>query len=281
MKIIALETGNFKSDGGAMFGVVPKILWSKLIEPDNNNLIPMKSRSLLIDLGENKILIDTGLSTLPGEKYSQINHISFEQGTLLDNLKANGYKPEEITDIIYTHLHHDHCGNIVSMKNNRLVTNFSNARIWISKPHFLTVKNPNLRERVAFIPEYIQPIFNSPKLNLIDSDKELFPNIFVKIHNGHTQGLMSVYIKYKTKWIVFASDFIPTAHHIYEPYIMSYDMCAEQTLKEKAEFFKWAADKDVCVFLQHDFYSECATIKETEKGHKPDKTFSLAQWLNF
>ena len=280
MKIIALETGNFKSDGGAMFGVVPKILWSKLIEPDRNNLIPMKSRSLLIDLGTNKILIDTGLSTLAGEKYTQINHITYEQGTLLENLEAQGYSPEDITDIIYTHLHHDHCGNFVSAKNNKLQKNFPKARIWLSKQHFLTVKNPNLRERAAFIPQYIEPILNSAMLNLIPNDTELFPNIFIKIHNGHTQGLITVHIKYNNKWIVFASDFIPTAHHIYEPYIMSYDMCAEKTLKEKAEFFKWIADKEVCIFLQHDFYNECVTIKQTEKGHKADKKFSLEQWLN-
>lgn len=280
MKLIPLETGNFKSDGGAMFGVVPKILWSKLIEPDQNNLIPMKSRSLLIDTGKNKILIDNGISTLPGEKYTKINHITFEQGTLLENLKVHGYDPEEITDIIYTHLHHDHCGNFISNSENQIQINFPNARIWLSKQHFLTIKNPNIRERAAFIPEYINPILSSSKLNLITNDTELFHDIFVKIHNGHTQGLMTVYIKHNTRWIFFASDFFPTSHHIYEPYIMSYDMCAEKTLKEKHEFFRWAADKDVCVFLQHDFQYECATIKETEKGHKADKKFSLEQWLS-
>ncbi len=279
MKLYSLETGNFKSDGGAMFGVVPKVLWSKLIAPDQNNLIPMRSRSLLIDTGERRILIDTGLSTLPGEKYTKINNITFPQGTLLDNLKKLGYEPDNITDIIYTHLHHDHCGNFTSLEKNHIKINFPYAKIWLSKAHYNTVKNPNFREKPAFIPEFIEPILSSKNLNLIEQDTEIYPNIFIEIHNGHTKGLLVVKIKLQDRWLVFGTDFFPTSSHIYEPYIMSYDICAEQTMKEKLAFFEWIKNKNVCIFFQHDAQWECGTIKLTEKGHKIDKLFNLSQWI--
>ncbi len=280
MKIFALEAGNFKSDGGTVFGVVPKILWQRLVTPDPDNFVPMKSRSLLIDTGDRKILIDTGLSNIPGEKYVSINRINFNNGTLLENLEKLGYGPEQITDIIHTHLHHDHCGNtayIDDSGNVELI--FPNADIWVGKTHWQNVKNPNIREKAAFLPVYINAIEQSGKLKLIESDGHLFPGIEVQTLNGHTQGMLTVKINVNGKYLFFASDFIPTAHHIYEPYIMSYDICAQKTLEEKQKFFEWAENNQVCVFLQHDPDTECATIIKTEKGHKAGEKFPLSQWL--
>ncbi len=279
MKIFSINTGYFKADGGTVFGVVPKTIWAQKVEPDNNNMIPMAAKSLLIDTGEKLILIDTGLGDKQGEKYRKIHNITFPNGKLKDIIKTYGYNAEDITDIIHTHLHHDHCGQTTSIENNNLKLTFPNANIWISKPHWDTVTNPNPRERAAFFPENYMLAADKGKLILVENPTELFPGIFVDFHYGHTNGLMTVKIKYNNKWIIFASDFIPTSHHIYEPYIMSYDMCAAKTLEEKEKFYKWLEGKEACIFLQHDPQWDCATVYKDKKGHKVDSKFQLEQWL--
>jgi glyoxylase-like metal-dependent hydrolase (beta-lactamase superfamily II) len=235
---------------------------------------------MLVDTGERVILIDTGAGTKVDEKYRKIHYL-FGNENLVGGLLNLGYKPEDITDIIHTHLHHDHCGGTIKYdESGNLVPAFPNAILWVSREQWETALHPNAREKAAFFPENILPMEKTGKLQLLDQDTELYPGIRVELHYGHTRGLMVVYIRVGRGWVVFASDFIPTAHHVYEPYIMSYDMCAEKTLEEKAKFFEWALVNDHCVFFQHDYFNECGIIHRTEKGHKVKELITLEDYLS-
>jgi len=280
MKLYSIETGNFKLDGGAMFGVVPKVLWNKIYPADENNQCDWAMRCLLIDDGERKILIDSGVGDKQDNKFLK-NFGLFGNDTLIGSLAKKGYKPEDITDVVHTHLHFDHCGGTIKYDENKnLVPTFPNATMWVGKSHWQTATNPNKRERASFLKENILPMQESGKLKLIEEEGELFPNLFIKFFEGHTIGQVIPHINVNGKWLVYGGDLFPAAALIYEPYIMGYDMCARETLADKERFFEQAHKHNYTVFFEHDIYNECATLKKTERGTKPDKTFSLKDFIS-
>ncbi|MEA3452556.1 MAG: MBL fold metallo-hydrolase [Bacteroidota bacterium] len=279
MKIYSIETGNFKLDGGAMFGVVPKLLWNKIYPADENNRCSWAMRCLLVETDDRKILIDSGVGDKQGEKFLK-NFGLFGDDSLIASLKKHGFSPQEITDVVHTHLHFDHCGGTIKYdENKKLVPTFPNAKLWVGKEHWENAIKPNARERASFLKENILPMQESGKLNFIEKEGELFPGFYVKLFKGHTVGQVIPHIKYNGKWLIYGGDLFPSFAHIYEPYIMGYDMCARETLADKQRFFKDAIENNYTIFFEHDFYNECATIHKTEKGHKVKDTFSLKEFI--
>ena len=279
MKIKTIVAGYVKVDGGAFFGVVPKVLWQKLLPADENNLIANSLRLLLIDDGEHKILVDTGLGNKQDEKFFK-NYHRYGNHNLVQVVEENGYLAEEITDVILTHLHADHSGGAVTTDvNGNYIPTFPNAKYWVSHRQWEHALTPNQREKAAFLPENYMPLYEQDRLHFVEQDTELYPNIFLKHHFGHTPGLLSVHIELANSWLIYTSDFIPTAYHVYEPYIMSYDICAEKTLQEKAEFFDWVVGVKHCIIFNHDPVNECGIIYRDKKGHRVKETFTLEHYL--
>lgn len=280
MKLYSIETGNFKLDGGAMFGVVPKVLWQKVYPADENNQCDWSMRCLLIDDGERVILIDSGVGDKQSEKFLK-NFGLFGDDTLIGSLSKKGYKPEDITDVVHTHLHFDHCGGTIKYdENQNLVPTFPNANLWVGKAHWKNATNPNKRERASFLKENIIPIQESGKLKFIEDEGELFPNFHIRIYNGHTIGQVIPLINVNGKWLVFGADLFPSSVHIYEPYIMGYDMCARETLADKERFFAEAHKNNYTIFYEHDIFNECGTLVKTDRGTKSKETFSLSEFIN-
>jgi len=276
MQIYSIETGVLKCDGGAMFGVVPKFMWSKKYPADENNLCDCALRSMLIVDGDRRILIDNGV----GDKLSESeasHHNYIADTTLKSSLNKLGFDFEDITDVIFTHLHFDHCGGSTRYKNGtkELELSFPNATHWVSKSQWDNYLNPNAREGDSYFPENMMPVFESGKLKFVEDDTELFPNIEVRMFNGHTTGLMAVLVHNENNTIVFAADFIPTMTNVNLKWIAAYDLFPTVVLEEKAAFLKEAVEKDYTLFFQHDIQIECCSLKQTEKGVKPDKSFSL------
>jgi len=280
MQLHKIETGNLKLDGGAMFGVVPKTLWSKSYPADENNLCNWAMRCLLVIDGNRKILIDNGIGEKQDEKFLKHYYLNGE-ASLEKSLLNLGLTRDDITDMVLTHLHFDHCGG--SIKKNaedQYQPAFKNATYWISKPQWEWATNPNRREKASFLKENIFPIEESGQLKLVESDDELFANFNVRFFNGHTDGQMIPFIKYIGKTIVFMADLLPAAAHIPLPYIMAYDTKPLETLKEKEMFLSEAIENEYILFFEHDLYNECCTLQNTEKGPKVKATFKLSEVLN-
>lgn len=280
MQLFSINTGSFKLDGGAMFGVVPKTIWSKMYSSDENNLCTWASRSLLIVVENKKILIDTGIGnkqTLGVLRHFQINPVP----SLLESLKQINILPDQITDVIHSHLHFDHCGGSIDYVEGRTVPVFPNANYWVSSKQWEWANNPNKREIASFLTENILPMKECGLLKLIENDTELYSGIFLKMFDGHTSGQIIPHISYKNTKIVFMADLLPSTAHIHVPFIMSYDINALQTLKEKEEFLKEAVAKNYVLYYQHDYNNECSTIQETDKGFKVKDTFLLKDIENF
>jgi glyoxylase-like metal-dependent hydrolase (beta-lactamase superfamily II) len=267
MNLYPVDTGSFKLDGGPMFGVVPKALWSERYPCDENNLCTWALRCLLVDNGDRKILIDNGVGRKQEKKFLSRYFISTEH-SLEASLEQYGFKPEDITDVIVTHLHFDHCGGGVIWNSDRTGYElaFKNATYWCSKAQWHLVKNPNPREKASFFQENIMPMFESGKLRFVEEEGELLPNVSVKIFNGHTNGQLIPYITYKGRTVVFMADLIPSAAHISLPWIMSYDTRPLVALTEKEAFLNEAAENEYILFLEHDFYTECCTVKKGRAG---------------
>jgi glyoxylase-like metal-dependent hydrolase (beta-lactamase superfamily II) len=280
MQLFAIPTGNFKLDGGAMFGVVPKSLWSKHYPSDENNMINMTMRCLLVVDGDRRILINNGIGDKQSEKFFSHYHLNGDD-SLIKSLAAAGFAPEDITDMFLTHLHFDHAGGSVKYKADRsgFETVFPNATYWISAAQWEWAMHANRRESASFLKENIQPIEESGRLKLFDHPGELFPGIEVRFYNGHTDGQAIPFIKYRGKTIVFTSDLLPTAAHLPLPWVMSYDTRPLITLDEKEAFLEEAVDKGYVLFFEHDLYTECCTLARTEKGIKVDKSMSLKDLL--
>lgn len=275
MKLFAIETGNFRLDGGAMFGVVPKVLWQKLYPADENNLCNWAMRSLLIDTGERKILIDNGIGNKQGHKFLRHYYLNGD-ATLQTSLAKHGYSFDDISDVILTHLHFDHCGGTIRYdENQQLVPTFPNAKIWVSRAQWDLATDPNHREKASFLKENILPMQASGKLNLIEEEGELYPNIEIKIFDGHTSGQIIPYITAGDKKLAFMADLLPSTAHIPMPYIMGYDTQPLLTLKDKERFYNDAIQNNMTLFFQHDLYNECCTLQKTPKGVRLDKTFKL------
>lgn len=280
MKLHVLNTGYFKLDGGAMFGVVPKSLWSRTNPPDQNNMCSWALRSLLIEDGKRLILIDTGIGEKQSEKFFSYYYLHGED-SLDKNLKKLGYTRDDITDVFLTHLHFDHCGGAVQWneQKNGYRPAFKNAMYWSTKNHWEWAINPNDREKASFLKENILPIQESGQLQFVEKTgaftKNVFPNFDVLFVDGHTESMMIPHIRYQGKTVVFMADLLPSIGHIPLAYVMGYDTRPLITLKEKGAFLKRAQKEDYVLFLEHDSVNECCTLKETEKGIRLDNSFDF------
>ena len=280
MKLHVLNTGYFKLDGGAMFGVVPKSLWSSTNPPDQNNMCSWALRSLLVEDGKKLILIDTGMGEKQSEKFFSYYYLHGED-SLEKNLKKLGYTRDDITDVFLTHLHFDHCGGAVEWneQKNGYRPAFKNAMYWSTKNHWEWAINPNDREKASFLKENILPIQESGQLQFVEKTeaftKNVFPNFDVLFVDGHTESMMIPHIHYQGKTVVFMADLLPSTGHIPLPYVMGYDTRPLITLKEKGAFLRRAQKEDYVLFLEHDSVNECCTLKETEKGIRLDNSFDF------
>jgi len=284
MILHSIETGNFKLDGGAMFGVVPKALWEKTNPADEKNRIGMSARSLLIEDGKRLILIDAGLGNKQNKKF--FNHFCRWGDFSLDSsLKKAGFSCDDITDVFFTHLHFDHCGGAIKKNSNGLlVPSFKNALFWSNVDHWKWANFPNLREKASFLEENILPLQQSGQLNLLDSPISSgltktslgFEVLFV---DGHTDKQMLPVIKYKKETIVFAGDLIPTIGHLPIPYLMGYDTRPLLTLKEKKSFLDVAVEKNYLLFMEHDPSNELVSLKKTDRGVRLDKSHKLTSYF--
>ncbi len=279
MKIYPIETGNFKLDGGAMFGVVPKSLWQKTNPADANNMIEMSMRCMLIEDGRRLTLVDTGLGSKQSEKFFSYYYL-FGDVSLESSLAKYGFHKDDITDVFLTHLHFDHCGGAIERQNDSLVPAFKNAKFWSNSNHWDWAVNPNPREKASFLKENILPMKESGQLNFIADQPVEDVGFDVVFVDGHTEKQMLPKLNYKGKTIVFMADLLPTVGHIPLPYVMGYDTRPLLTLKEKASFLNEAADNNYYLFLEHDAYNEICTVKHTEKGVRLDETFKFTDIFN-
>ena len=265
MQVFSIDAGLFKLDGGAMFGVVPKVMWQKSIPADENNLCTFSMRCLLIIEGERKILIDTGMGDKQSEKF--FSHYHPTGKNLLESLHEKNISKEEITDVILTHLHFDHCGGAV---NRNLEPTFPNATYWTSKEHWEWAIKPNAREKASFLKENLIPLQDKGVLKFIhesNQGKAVFTeNIEILFVHGHTKSMMLPLIHYKKHIIAYMADLIPTAAHIPLPYIMGYDMYPMTTLVEKEKYLLEAVENNHILFFEHDANIECCKVIRTEKG---------------
>jgi glyoxylase-like metal-dependent hydrolase (beta-lactamase superfamily II) len=278
MTIHVLNTGYFKLDGGAMFGVVPKTIWNKLNPADENNLCTWAMRCLLIEDDNRRILVDTGIGDKQDEKFFGHYHLENIR-TLPDLLHEIGLKPEDITDVFLTHLHFDHCGGAVARTNGQLTTAFPNATYWSNTEHWKWATEPNDREKASFLKENILPIADSGQLKFIDVKQgvRFSKNITVRFANGHTQAMMLPQLNFNGKTIVYMADLLPSTGHIPIPYVMAYDMQPLVTLNEKKSFLQEAADNNYALFFEHDPVNECCDLQRTEKGIRAGRTFRLSE----
>lgn len=278
MKLIPISAGDFHCDGGALFGVIPKVLWSKVYPVDESNFTQLTLRCLLVDTGKQKILIETGVGNHYPEKYLQNNGVT-SVTDLEKSLAEKGYKAEDITDVFFTHLHWDHCTGAVKNVNGKLQLVFPNANMWSSKTQWEHAQVSNPRERAAFHTDILDFIHNSGQLKLVEKEGELFPDFDVKFYDGHTPGQMIPFIHTSEKTFVYTSDLIPTAANIPLLWIAAYDLDPVKVMAEKEILLKEVADKNYVLFFEHDFYTECATIEQTEKGIVLKEKFKLADLI--
>jgi len=279
MKLYTIDTGFFKLDGGAMFGVVPKSIWQKTNPADEFNLCTWAMRCLLIQDEERLILIDNGIGYKQDERFLKHYHLHGDD-TLEKSLANIGFSKDDITDVFLTHLHFDHCGgSIERQEDGALVPAFKNANYWSNKEHWQWAVEPNDREKASFLKENIVPIQESGKLRFIDAiDGISFTkNINIRFAFGHTDAMMLPQISYKGKTILYMADMLPSVGHIPMPYVMSYDMFPLKTLSEKKKFLEEAVQNDYILFLEHDPVNECCTLQVTEKGIRVKDTFKLSE----
>lgn len=281
MKIYPIQTGNFKLDGGAMFGVVPKSIWQRTNPADANNMCSWSMRCLLIEENERLILIDTGMGDKQSEKFFGFYYL-FGEKSLDGELGKLGFNRDDITDVFLTHLHFDHCGGSILRDGDLLKPSFKNARFWSNERHWDWAVNPNPREKASFLKENILPIQESGQLEMLERNGErskwdgIFDVMFV---DGHTDSQMIPIINYKGKKLVFMADLLPSTGHIPLPYVMGYDTRPLITIEEKKSFLDEAAENQYVLFLEHDFESECCTLQQTEKGVRLLDKGSLADFF--
>jgi glyoxylase-like metal-dependent hydrolase (beta-lactamase superfamily II) len=277
MKIDLFNIANFKVDGGAMFGVVPKALWSRVYRADENNLIVLTLRSLIIETDGHVILVDTGWGDKQDEKF--FRHVYLHNGEgLLEGLNSRGYKPSDITDVVLTHLHADHCGGGVlrSKTGKGYKLTFPDAIYHVSRTQWEWAVKNNPREEDAFLEENMLPIMQSGRISLVDEECELFKGFSVRIYYGHTPGLMIPLITYKDKTLVYTGDLIPTVAHIPLIWNMSYDIESLKTIDEKSKMLEEALQNNYILVFQHDESVECCTVEITPKGIRAKDKFSFS-----
>lgn len=280
MKIYPIETGLFKLDGGAMFGVVPKTLWQKTNPADDNNMCTWSMRCLLIEDGNSLILIDTGIGDKQSEKFFSHYHL-MNTKTLEQSLNKLGFGLDQITDVFLSHLHFDHCGGAIQWNKDRtkLAPVFKNAIYWSTENHWKWATEPNSREKASFLAENILPLQESGQLQFVNREgnytKNVFNNFDVLFVDGHTESMMVPHIHYKEKTLVFMADLLPSVGHIPLPYVMGYDTRPLLTMDEKKLFLDTAAEKELVLFLEHDSVNECCTVEATEKGVRLKESFTF------
>jgi len=287
MNLYTIDTGFFKLDGGAMYGVVPKTIWNKLNPADENNLCSWALRCLLIEDGNRLILVDTGNGDKQDAKF--FSHYYLHGNDTIDSsLAKHGFNRNDITDVFLTHLHFDHCGGAIVREGDKLAPGFPNAVYWSNQQHWDWAVQPNEREKASFLKENILPIQESGRLNFIpipDQKGLLLPfpsgiteNISILSVNGHTKAMMLPVIQYKQKTLVFMADLLPSVGHIPIPYVMAYDMFPLTSLQEKKSFLQQAIEKDYTLFFEHDPKNECCNLQLTEKGIRQKTVFKLSEW---
>ena len=281
MRIYPIQTGNFKLDGGAMFGVVPKSIWQKTNPADSNNMIEMGMRSLLIEDGNKLILIDTGMGNKQSDKFFGY-YYQFGDFSLDTSLASYGFHRDDITDVFLTHLHFDHCGGSIQWNKNQTGYEpaFKNAKFWSNQEHWNWATHPNPREKASFLQENILPIQESGQLNFISEKSFQQVGFDVLKMDGHTEKQMLPKVFYQGKTIIFMADLLPTIGHIPVPYVMGYDTRPLLTIKEKEAFLSEAADHDYFLFLEHDAYSEICTVQHTNKGVRLKETHKFKDIFN-
>ncbi len=276
--LYTIETGRFRLDGGAMFGVVPKTLWSRHIDVDDKNRILMAMRCLLIESQQTgKVyLVDNGTGTKFNEKMSNIYDIDHQHSSLLSSLNQHGFSPEDITDIIFTHLHFDHCGGTTYFDDNGdLSHRFTNATYHITETQLETATDPNAREKASFLRDNIDPLKNSDRLHLVEDNHQYEEGFSALPVYGHTKGQQLPKIEQNGQTIVYGGDLIPTHVHVPLPWVMAYDMYPVQTLQEKSDFLEKAAENNWYIYLEHDAEEECITIKKEDHKYSVGDTLTL------
>jgi len=277
MQVHTINTGMFKLDGGAMFGVVPKTIWNKLNPADENNMCTWAMRCLLIEDGDKLMLIDNGIGNKQDEKF--FGHYYLHGDDTLDrSLQQLGFNRSDITDVLLTHLHFDHCGGSIIRENEKLVPSFTNATYWSHSKHWQWAVQPNEREKASFLKENILPIQESGQLKFADQQQSDLPEwLRLKEVFGHTEAMLIPHIAYQDKTLVFMADLLPSAAHIPIPYVMAYDMFPLTTLNEKKSFLKEAAENNYTLFFEHDPQLECCQLQITEKGIRAGESISLKE----
>lgn len=277
MKLHSIETGLFKLDGGAMFGVVPKSIWQRTNPADDQNLCTWAMRCLLIEDGDRLTLIDTGIGDKQDSKFLGHYHLHGED-TMDKSLAALGFSRADITDVFLTHLHFDHCGGAIMREGEKLKPAFERATYWSNEQHWDWAVNPNDREKASFLKENILPIQESGQLKFVsDEENQTFQeNVKVRFAYGHTDAMMLPQITYKGQTIVYMADLLPSVGHLPIPYVMAYDMFPLKTLVEKKAFLEEAVANNYILLLEHDSVNECCTLQQTEKGIRAKEIFKLS-----
>ncbi len=276
MELFTVDTGFFKLDGGAMFGVVPKSIWSRTNPSDENNLCPWAMRCLLVSDGNRLVLIDNGIGDKQDARFFSHYYLHGD-ASLAKSLQQLGVHPTDITDVFLTHLHFDHCGGSVKYgSHGQYELTFPRATYWTNEAHWNWATVPNPREKASFLEENILPLQEHGVLNYLDlATKSLFPGFDFLTMDGHTDKQMLPKMQYKGRTLVFMADLLPSVGHIPLPYVMGYDTRPLLTLQEKQLFLEEAAQNNYVLFLEHDSVNECCTVKMTEKGVRVDQTFRL------
>lgn len=289
MRLYTIETEYFRLDGGAMFGVVPKTIWGKLNPADEKNLCNWAMRCLLIEEGNKLVLIDNGCGNKQSEKFFSYYYLNGAH-TLNSSLQKLGFSKDDITDVVLTHLHFDHCGGSIDRVGDKLAPAFKNATYWSNEAHWNWAVKPNERERASFLKENILPIQESGQLKFVDfpaSGKDeaiknkvlssIIPQLSFRLVNGHTEAMMLPQIDVDGKTIVFVADLLPSSFHIPMAYVAGYDMFPMTTLNEKRLFLNEALLNNYTLFFEHDPFNECCTLQRTEKGIRPKDLFKLSE----
>lgn len=277
MELYTIDTGFFKLDGGAMFGVVPKSIWNKLNPADENNMCTWAMRCLLVRSGDRLVLIDNGIGDKQDAKFFSHYYLGGDD-TLAGSLRKHGFSEDDVTDVFLTHLHFDHCGGSIRWNKSRehFEPAFRNAKYWSNERHWKWATEPNAREKASFLKENILPIRESGQLFFLNEGEKLFDGFDTIFMNGHTDAMMLPVLSYRDRTVIYCADLLPSVGHLPVPYVMAYDTRPLITLEEKAAFLKDAGKKNAVLYFEHDPVNECATLVQTEKGIRADKTYKLS-----